>query len=134
MPGDDGIVFHLDTLSHRETQLTQRYPGLQVKIEAHLDRSRIYLRSDIGFSDIIYPQPVQFDYPTLLDMPAPRIYTYTELTVIAEKFDAMAYQGQEGSRIKDYYDLWHLSSRVQTDLHELSTAIMTTMNHRGHQR
>ena len=42
---------------------------------------------DIGFGDIVVPEPQELDYPLLLDdMPEVSINAYSLETVVAEKF------------------------------------------------
>lgn len=64
---------------------------------------------DIGFGDIITPSPVQLDYPLLIStLPQASIMAYSVETVIAEKMHAVIDLGNQSSRMKDYYDLFHL--------------------------
>ena len=55
---------------------------------AVLDSARIQLQIDVGFGDAIIPIPLNIDYPTLLDLPKPKLRAYSKETVIAEKFHA----------------------------------------------
>jgi len=55
--------------------------------------------------DAITPAPQEATYPTLLDMPAPRMKVCPRETAIAEKLDAMLELGLKNSRMKDYYDI-----------------------------
>ena len=67
---------------------------------------------DIGFGDVVTPSPIDLDYPTLLEsLPAVNILAYSLETVIAEKFHAVVDLADQSSRMKDYYDLYHLLSK-----------------------
>lgn len=86
---------------------------------------------DIGFGDAITPPPVETDYPTLLDMPAPRLRTYPRETVVAEKFEAMVKLGLANTRMKDFYDVWLLAQEMSFDGAILSAAIAATFERRN---
>ena len=53
------------------------------------------------------------DYPTLLDLPAPRLLGYSRESAIAEKFEAMVKLGTLNSRMKDFFDIWLLSRQFE---------------------
>ena len=46
------------------------------------------MQLDIGFGDMVVPQPVTIEYPTILPLPAPRLRGYSRESAIAEKFSA----------------------------------------------
>ena len=75
-----------------------------------LASAKIKLQVDCGFGDVITPDPIVTDFPTLLDFPAPRLPTYPKETVVAEKFKAITRLGLANSRMKDFYDIWVLAS------------------------
>lgn len=85
---------------------------------------------DIGFGDVVLPEPVALEYPTLLDFPAPRLLTYPRETVIAEKFQSMVELGIANSRKKDFFDLWSLGRQFEFDGDTLSQAIRGTFERR----
>lgn len=62
------------------------------------------MQIDIGFDDVVHPSPKKTIMPTILDLPAPELLTYSRETVIAEKFEAMIKLGTLNSRMKDFYD------------------------------
>ncbi len=43
----------------------------------------------IGFGDVVYLVPEKSFMPTILDLPAPELFTYRRETAIAEKFAAI---------------------------------------------
>jgi len=70
------------------------------------------------------------DYPTLLDLPAPRLLGYSRESAIAEKFEAMVKLGTLNSRMKDFFDIWLLSRQFEFDGRILSDAVRKTFTHR----
>ena len=66
------------------------------------------------------------DLAVLLDMPSPHLRAYPPETVIAEKFHAMVVLGRANSRMKDYYDVWMLTSAFQINPERLRRAVTAT--------
>lgn len=102
-----------------------------MQLLAYLDRARIPLQIDIGFGDIVSPQAVWIDYPTLLQFPAPRLRSYTRESAIAEKTHAMVTNGIMNSRMKDFYDIWTLLHQFTFDGALLTQALSSTFAQRG---
>ena len=130
---EDGVIF--DATSIRTTEITQerKYPGTRVIIVAHLDTIVQQISVDIGFGDIIVPEPVDLDYPVFLDnTPTISIKAYSLETVVAEKFHAMVEKDTENSRMKDFFDCYQILKH-QSDLIDeatLSEAIHATFENR----
>ena len=89
------------------------------------------MQIDLGFSDIVTPEPLVIEYPTLLDMPAPRLQAYNAETAIAEKLEAMVKLGELNSRVKDFFDVWVLAATQSFDGTILKEAVRRTFEHRG---
>ena len=105
----DGVRFVADSVVGERIKAEQEYPGVRLRLTALLDRARITLQVDIGFGDAIIPAPEEVEIPPLLDFPAARLPGYPCEAVVAEKFHAMVALGMGNTRLKDFYDLWHLS-------------------------
>ena len=101
----DGLTFDSDNVHVSEIREGQTYLGLRVKLVARLGTARIPVQVDIGFVDTVIPEATEIDYPTLLELPAPRIRAYPPETVVAEKLQAMVALGMQNSRMRDFYDL-----------------------------
>ena len=86
----------------------------------------------IGFGDAVEPGVEDIDLPVLLDMPSPHLRAYPPETVIAEKFHAMLVLmlvlGLANSRMKDYYDVWMLTSAFDIEHERLRRAIVATFS------
>lgn len=128
---DDALRFDLKSLDVNNIIEFKEYHGVNISIMAYLDRTRIPVSIDIGFGDIIYPERVLMDFPVLLDMAIPRVYAYSLVSVIAEKFEAIVSLGYVNSRYKDFYDIYLLMSKYEFDGAQLSNAIKETFLHRG---
>ena len=106
----------------------QDYEGIRVKFLARLKNVRIPIQVDVGFGDAVTPGLI--DYPTLLDMAAPRIQAYPMDTVVAEKLEAIVRLGILNSRMKDFYDIWFLARTFPFEAKVLGGVLRTTFERR----
>ncbi len=103
------------------------YHGQRLKVECRLGTIRTNLKVDIGFGDVIYPGPLQMDYPMLLQTDSFKISAYSLESVIAEKFDAMIVLDARNSRMKDFYDIYNLLTKQNIQPSTLNKAIKLTI-------
>ena len=111
----DGVQF--DATSLRVTRIKEdaEYEGVRVRFRAILAGAQVPMQIDIGFGDVIVPETITVEYPTLLNFPAPVLMAYPKETVVAEKLEALTTLGLLNSRFKDYFDLWLLSQIYSFD-------------------
>ena len=128
---EDGVVFDPATIAITSIRIDQPNGGLRVRIRGSLGRVRLAVPVDIGFGDVMTLGRTEQNYPTLLDLPAPRLWTYPRETLVAEKFHAMANLGDANSRVKDLWDVACLARRFAFDGATLRTAIAEAFRHRG---
>jgi predicted nucleotidyltransferase component of viral defense system len=128
---DDGIEFMADSIEGEEIRADQEYLGVRLRFEARLAGARIPIQIDIGFGDAVVPAPDVIDYPVMLHSPAPRLRAYPREVVVAEKFHAMVIRGLANSRMKDFFDLWMLSTMFEFTGLRLSEAIGATFERRN---
>ena len=128
---DDGVGFDLKGLKIEAIREEVEYGGSRLRTTAALAGARIPITIDIGFGDAVEPGIEDIDLPVLLDMPSPRLRAYPPETVIAEKFHAMVALGRANSRMRDYYDVWMLTSRFEIDPERLQRAIAATFARRN---
>lgn len=128
---EDGIVFDAQSVSVEETQIDADYQGIRVKMIALLERSRIPVQIDIGFSDELVSKTEALQYPNILpDLETVHMQGYPKTAVVAEKFHAMVHHAELNSRMKDYYDLWLISETFGFDGRTLQTEIESTFRKR----
>ncbi|MBP7906253.1 MAG: nucleotidyl transferase AbiEii/AbiGii toxin family protein [Alphaproteobacteria bacterium] len=127
----DGLTF--DPASIQAERITEDagYEGIRIRFLGALGSARINMQIDIGFGDIVYPEPEESDLPTMLNSPAPRLLCYSRESSIAEKFEAMVKLGMLNSRMKDFYDIWLLSRQFDFDGPQLTEAIRLTFERRA---
>ena len=128
---DDAIRFDLDSLEARNITEFKEYHGVNISLDAYMDRTKIPVNIDIGFGDVIYPKRHKMNYPTLLDDEPPYLYAYSKESIIAEKFEAIVSIGSVNSRFKDFYDICILSEQFDFNGNDLKQAIVETFAHRN---
>lgn len=128
---DDGVSFDLKGLQVEAIREEVEYGGSRLRTTAKLAGARIPITVDVGFGDAVEPGVEDIDLPVLLDMPSPHLRAYPQETVIAEKLHAMVVLGMANSRMKDYYDVWMLTSASEPDPERLRRAIVATFARRG---
>ena len=127
----DGITFDTQKLILKKVQVGGDYEGINVSFSAHLFSAKIPIIIDIGFNDVIIPQPEKISYPTLFKTPSPQLMGYTFETVFAEKLEAIVKLSLVNTRMKDFYDLWAISQMKELDIKELETAILRVFENRN---
>lgn len=127
----DGLTFDTDSIQAERIVEDADYEGIRIRFLGTLGSAKINMRIDIGFGDVVYPDPEESDLPTLLDFPPPRLLCYSRESSISEKIEAMVKLGVLNSRMKDFYDIWLLSRQFDFDGAKLTEAIRLTFERRG---
>jgi len=127
----DGLMFQVDGIEGTVITEDAEYHGIRVRFMALLEKTEVPIQVDIGFGDPVVPRVALIAYPTMLDMPAPKLRGYSRESAVAEKFEAIAKRGLLNSRVKDIYDIWLLSRLFEFDGQVLAKAIQETFKSRG---
>lgn len=101
-----------------------------MELLARLGKARLKVQVDVGVGDAVVPEPEWIEYPSLLDLPRPRLRAYRPATVVAEKLHAMVVLGAANSRMRDFFDVHALASRESFDGSVLAAAIAATFARR----
>lgn len=128
---EDGMVYDADAIQAARIKEEAEYEGVRVVFSAYLGPARFPMQIDIGFNDVVTPEPQTIEYPPLLDSPAPTLMGYNPETVVAEKVEAMIVLDVLNSRMKDFFDVWLLSRHLDFRFDALAFAIRNTLNRRG---
>lgn len=126
----DGIDFDSQNITAQTITDAAEYRGLRIKVPARPGSARVVVQIDIGFGDPVVPDAQIFEYPVLLDLPAPRLKGYSRESFIAEKLESIARFGMLNSRLKDFYDIWLLAERQDFEGEVLSAAVKATFSNR----
>lgn len=127
---EDGITYDINGITVERIKEDAEYEGVRVKINSLLGKARELIQIDIGFGDIVIPDPKEMIYPTLLDLDSPKVMVYSKESIIAEKFEAMVSLTVFNSRMKDFYDIYTMAVKEDFDYETLKSAISETFNRR----
>lgn len=126
----DGMVFDAESVTAKTVVEDAVYEGVRVHISGSLGNARLSVRIDVGFGDVVTPPAKGIDYPTVLDLPAPKLKGYSRESTVSEKFEAMVKLETLNSRMKDFYDIWFLARQFDFEGKVLSKAIRKTFENR----
>lgn len=126
----DGLIFDAAKVTAEIIKEQAEYQGVRARFRGSLGNARVNMQIDLGFADVVWPNPEAVEYPSLLDMPCPKLRGYPRETVVAEKTQALVMLGAINSRMKDFYDLWLLARKFDFDGPSLSKAVTNTFAHR----
>ena len=126
----DAVSFLPDTVEVQPIREEDAYGGRRTTLQARLGPARLSVQVDIGIGDAVTPAPQWLEYPSLLDLPRPRLRAYPRETVVAEKLHAMVLLGLRNSRLKDYFDVHALLREGEIDATQLAQAISATFERR----
>lgn len=91
----DGLAFDAASTRVAAIRPEDAYGGQRVTLLACLGPARIRVQVDVGIGDALTPEPEWLEYPSLLDLPRPRLRAYRPETAIAEKVHAMVVLGSK---------------------------------------
>ncbi len=126
----DGMTFDPGSIRVAPIRPEDAYGGNRVALLARLGSARLRVQVDVGIGDAVTPQPEWLEYPSLLDLPRPRLRAYRRETAIAEKLHAMVVLGSKNSRMRDFFDVQALAARESFDGELLANAIRATFERR----
>ena len=133
---EDGVTFECgeEDIWLEDITIEQEYNGTRVHMTAHMDTIVQPFSIDVGFGDVIVPQPAHLDYPLLLEgLPAVNVEAYSLETVVAEKFQTMIDRGTINSRMKDFFDVYTILKADKVDDALLKEAMVEVFANRGTQ-
>lgn len=131
---EDGVTFECgkDDIWLEDITVEVEYNGTRVHMTAHMDTIVQPFSIDVGFGDVIVPQPAQLDYPLLIEgLPAVNVEAYSLETVVAEKFQTMIDRGTINSRMKDFLDVYTILKSDKVDPELLKEAVVEVFANRG---
>lgn len=127
---DDGVIFNTSNIIFRNMQMGGNYQGVRSSFSANLFTTKMPILIDIGFNDVVIPNPQKILYPTLLGTPEPILLGYTLETIIAEKLESIVKLAQVNTRMKDFYDLWTIVRNYEVSSEKVKAAIIKVFANR----
>lgn len=124
----------LEVIGTEQITVDKIYPGVKTKLLGRIKNVTVPFSIDVGVDDVIVPDAVIRTITTRLEgFTAPEICTYSLESTIAEKLDAILQRMETTSRMKDYFDIYYLSSMFDFTGSILQEAVKRTTEHRLHE-
>jgi predicted nucleotidyltransferase component of viral defense system len=120
----DGVAYTADSVRVDPIRVEDAYGGQRVRLRGLLGKAQLTVQVDVGIGDAVTPEPEWLDYPSLLDLPHPRLRAYRPETTIAEKLHAMVILGM------DFFDIYELARQREFDGAALASAVRDTFARR----
>ncbi len=131
--GSDGLIFDIDTLKILKNRDDSTIKGGAITMIARIGNARISIKIDVGYGNSIVPETRMIKYPTLIPsvIPSFEFPGYPIETVISEKLHAAYSHGLLNTRLKDYFDIYHLASNFEINGADLAEALEQTFALKG---
>lgn len=127
--GDD-IKFMLKSIE--EERKNDRYGGFCVKMSATYGSITASMSIDITTGDIITPTPIEYEYVKMFETDQSiKLLAYNLETILAEKMETILSRNILNTRIRDFYDIYILSTTKDVDFQIFTEALKATAQHRG---
>jgi hypothetical protein len=111
VPVDDGVLFAFRRIE--EIREEADYPGYRVSIDAALDKTRQTMHIDITTGDFITPREIEYSFKLMFEERSISILAYNLETILAEKFESVVSRGLTNTRMRDFYDIYILTTTQQ---------------------
>jgi predicted nucleotidyltransferase component of viral defense system len=128
LPIDDNIKFILKNID--EIREEADYPGYRMSIEAVFEKTRQMLKLDITTGDFVTPKEIVYRFPLMFENRAIDIMAYNFETILAEKFETIITRSVTNTRMRDFYDIYILTSMKIFDYDIFTAALKTTVEKR----
>ena len=130
---DDRVVFYPDSIRIKDIMFEKTYRGRRIYIQAGIYDVKREIHFDLGYGDVITPEPKLRKYPIIFPdkMPAFSILTYTIETSLSEKIATIIEKGHINTRLKDFYDIWFIMNHIDYNEETLRKAMNNTFKQRN---
>jgi predicted nucleotidyltransferase component of viral defense system len=128
-PVDDGVEFTMRGIE--EIREEADYPGFRVSIGAVLDKTKQTLKIDITTGDFVTPREIEYSFKLMFEDRTISIMAYNLETVLAEKFETVVTRSVTNTRMRDFYDIYILTTTQQFNSDTFKAALQKTVEKRG---
>jgi len=126
--GDDVKMRLCEIVEIREQAV---YPGFRLSIEAILEKTRQILKVDITTGESITPKEIDYHYKLLFEDREINLRAYNLETILAEKLETIMSRGESNTRMRDFYDIYILSTTQKYNEDLFKLAYKNTIVRRG---
>ncbi len=125
----DEVIFNVVSIT--SIRKDDPYGGFCIRIEAIYDTIIIPLSIDVSTGDVITPTAVPYEFGGIFDETV-RIclWGYNIETVMAEKVETILSRGVFSTRLRDYYDIFILTTTQKYSKELFREALSATTEHR----
>lgn len=129
----DGLRFDSDSLKILKNRDDNIIKGGAITLQAYIGAARIPLKIDVGYGNSIVPETKMIKLPTLIPsiIPPFEFPGYPIETIISEKLHAAFRHGILNTRLKDYFDIFHLVANFEISGVDLAEALRQTFKTHG---
>ena len=126
----DGVQFSVINIT--DIREEDEYGGNKYHITSRVNNIKINLEIDISTGDKVTPRNLKFKYPLLFEDRSILINSYNLESILSEKIETVLRRGKYNSRMKDYYDIYFILSKLKKDIDMkvLKEALKNTFNKR----
>ena len=125
---DDSASFFFQGIE--EIREEADYHGYRVSIGAIFDKTRQTLKIDITTGDFITPKEIEYNFKLMFEDRTISIMAYNLETVLAEKFETCITRGVTNTRMRDFYDIYILTTTHSYDANIFKAALDKTAEKR----
>lgn len=129
IPLNDGV--ELTLLGIDEIREEADYPGFRVSIETRLDKTRQTLKVDITTGDFVTPKEIEYSFRLMFEDRTISIMAYNLETILSEKFETIITRGLTNTRMRDFYDIYILTTTQTFDTDTFNASLKKTVEKRG---
>lgn len=122
-----------EIISINDIRLENKYGGFKINVLGKFENIKIYMFIEITTGDKITPKEIDYNYNSNFTNDIIPIFSYTNETIIAEKFETIITRSVANTRLKDFYDIFMIVNSLDTYINKkyLVTALKNTFLIRG---
>jgi predicted nucleotidyltransferase component of viral defense system len=128
-PIDDGVEFTMRGIE--EIREEADYPGFRISIGAVLDKTKQTLKIDITAGDFVTPKEIEYSFKLMFEDRTISIMAYNLETVLAEKFETVITRSVTNTRMRDFYDIYILTTTQPFNSETFKAALQKTVEKRS---
>jgi len=129
---DDAMHYPSESVRVEVIKEDQAYGGVRASLTARLGKIPVPVQLDIGTGDVVTQKSEQVPFSVIIkEFPPPVLSVYSRESVVAEKLETMIKLDLANSRMKDFYDVWVITTRLGFDADIMSKAMLATFKRRG---
>lgn len=124
----DGVTFKM--VSTSSIMEEHDYPGIRFSIDGYFEKIRQAVKIDLSTGDMITPRAIEYKYSLMFEDREILLLTYNIETLLAEKLETMIARSTANTRMRDFYDIFLISSMENYSIEVLHEAIIKTATKR----